>query len=89
MPLTTRVQLWNTTSRETWISIAQRRLRAAASAISGAAIDRWRGARPSNSGERNALEQHGVGVEHEIVEEQAAERDAEQVDVPAGIRSAC
>ena len=52
MPLTTRVELWNTTSRETWMSIAQRRLRAAAMAISGAASIDGAGARPSNSGAR-------------------------------------
>ncbi len=49
MPLITSVALWNTTSRETWISIAQRRLRAAASAINGAARAVAL-ARPSNSG---------------------------------------
>ena len=49
MPQTTRVALWNTALRETWMSIAQRRLRAAASAISGAAIAVAL-ARPSNSG---------------------------------------
>ena len=48
MPLATRVALWKTTVRETWMSIAQRRLRAAAMAISGAAIAVTL-ARPSNS----------------------------------------
>ena len=37
MPDSTSVALWNTTSRETWMSTAQRRLRTAAMAISGAA----------------------------------------------------
>ena len=46
-PLHTSVTLWNTTSRETWISTFQRRSRTAATAISGAAI-MIAGARPSN-----------------------------------------
>ena len=55
-PDRTRVALWNTTSRETWISTAQRRLRAAAMAISGAAIA-VTGARAANSAMRDAVEQ--------------------------------
>jgi hypothetical protein len=37
MPLAIKVKLWKTTSRETWMSIDQLRLRAAASATNGAA----------------------------------------------------
>ena len=48
MPLAIRVKLWKTTSRETWMSIAQRRLRTAARAISGAAR-MMAGARASTS----------------------------------------
>ncbi len=46
MPLAIRVKLWKTTSRETWMSTDQRRLRTAATAISGAAR-MMAGARPS------------------------------------------
>ena len=48
MPLATKVALWKTTVRETWMSIAQLRLRAAAMASSGATIAVTL-ARPSNS----------------------------------------
>ena len=41
------------------------------------------GARASNRAKDSAVEQHGVGIEQQIVQEHAAERDAEQVDVPA------
>ena len=34
---------------------------------------------------RDAVEQRGIGVQHEVVKRQSGERDAEQVDVPARI----
>ena len=85
MPLAIRVKLWKTTSRETWMSIAQRRLRTAARAISGAAR-MVAGARAFQQGEGHAVEQHAVGVEQQVVQEDPAQADAEQVDVPARLR---
>ena len=88
MPLAISVKLWNTTSRETWMSIAQRRLRTAVIASSGAAMIVI-GARAVSRSVDNCRNRTASAYSTQVVDRETAQGDAEQVDMPPRIQPAC
>ena len=81
-PLASSVAVCSTTCRETWMSTRHSRLRAIASANSGAMKRRRDGAPQGEAGIDPAARDEGIGEQEQLVGEEQSERETHRPHVP-------